>query len=133
MEHLLKLKESAENGPENEFNFRVACLLGTLTSTPVHPAFMANCAEEMDVMSIQQEMANTSAKLELDAAEEGLLDLLELAARFECSISLIQRVGPAGGNPLVQVTGALSKLKEFAAEYGKPFDESEFYVEQVQA
>jgi hypothetical protein len=56
MEHLLKLKASAEDGPENEFNFRVACLCGALTNTPVDSAFMANCADEMDVLAIQREM-----------------------------------------------------------------------------
>lgn len=73
-----------------------------------------------------EDEGNPLVKLEIDVVLDEPLDFLELLARYELSISILERIGPAGGNPLCELHGRRDNVVRFMRESYLADDPSEW-------
>ena len=72
--------------------------------------------------------------IELDFSHEMTFgDLADFIQPYELQATLVELVGPGGGNPLIKLSGAYQNIVSFLEEYTDGTDEDmKFFVEQIE-
>ena len=71
------------------------------------------------------------AKIELDVAADLPTSIADYAAQFGCTHTVIEEVGPAGGNPLVEFQGTRDQLVALIADYDGTNGDAAWFEEQI--
>jgi hypothetical protein len=62
---------------------------------------------------------------------ESIIDNLETMGRYKVAFRMLIKIGPAGGNPLVELSGERSDVRKYLTEVYMPGEENEAEIDEI--